>query len=381
MSSVNEREPSAAATPSSLHLAPVWQGLRGLKTAIAPLALAAVTGFLLDRLSVPVGWLLGPMLAGIGWSIARRQPQPLPHSLMVVGQAIIAIATATRFSLETAIAAKTYALPLLLCILITGGMSLLNGYLLWRWTDIDRATGFLGCIPGAGPSLVAMSEEMGADAIAVAALQYLRILLVSSLIPLLVSFLFAGEVAAPDAIAPLTNNFPETFSWSSVLIVALCSGVGLWLGKQLRLPSPLFLGPLFVGLAVEWILPGRLQVPQSLFLIGLLLLGLSIGIKFDWEAARKLVKALVIELGLVLVLIALCFGVGYEFHQIAQVDTLTAVLGSTPGGINAMMATVLELGGDAGLVLAMQMTRMLSILLISPWFAAYLLRSQSDTAA
>jgi hypothetical protein len=44
-----------------------------------------------------------------------------------------------------------------------------------------------------------------------------------------------------------------------------------------------------------------------------------------------------------------------------------------------MIATVIQLGGDSGIVLAMQMTRMLLILLISPWFANVLIKSQKQS--
>ncbi len=40
-----------------------------------------------------------------------------------------------------------------------------------------------------------------------------------------------------------------------------------------------------------------------------------------------------------------------------------------------MIASAVELGGNSGLVLAMQMTRLLIILLIGPWLAENLLKS------
>ena len=76
----------------------------------------------------------------------------------------------------------------------------------------------------------------------------------------------------------------------------------------------------------------------------------------------------------------ICFLVGYEFHLITRVDTMTAVLGSTPGGLSSMIATVIELGGDLRLVLAMQMTRTFLILMLSPFLAASLLKKNSFQA-
>jgi membrane AbrB-like protein len=121
-------------------------------------------------------------------------------------------------------------------------------------------------------------------------------------------------------------------------------------------------------------LPYQIQVPQPVFCAGQLLIGLYIGVQFDWQTARKLLRTVLIEVGLVIALIFICLGVGYEFHVVTHVDTVTAVLGFTPGGIEAMIATAMQLGGDTGLVLAMQLTRMLGILLIAPWLIAFLVK-------
>jgi hypothetical protein len=348
---------------------------------IALLAIAIVAGISFSWLHVPVGWLLGPMLVGIAYAIIQGSRQPLPPGFKMVGQVIIGIVTATRFSPETLSVATTYALPLLLCVFTTGSLSMFNGYLLSRWAGIDRATAFLGFIPGAASSIVAMSEEMGADALTVALIQYVRVLLVVLLMPAAASLLFpvnpGTQVAAPVAI---TNNLPSLPIILNLLVLAVCGGLGVWGGRRLRLPSSGFLGPFIVGLVTFWILPYQLQVPQFLFCAGLLLVGLSIGVQFDWQIAQKLLKAVLIEVGLVILLILSCLAVGYEFHVVTHVDTITAVLGFTPGGIEAMVATVMQLGGDTGLVLAMQLTRMLSILLIAPWLVTVLVKSvkQSD---
>lgn len=352
--------------------------VRGFVTAMQ-MAIAMAAGWLFTFLNIPVGWLLGPMVAGILLAVGWRESRPLPKSLNVVGQAIVALTTATRFSPDTLVLAKTYALPLLACVAVTGAMSLLNGYLLWRWAKIDRATGFLGCIPGAGPSLVAMSEQMGADAIAVAVLQYLRILLVAFIIPSLAGFWFADAPVSEIAIAlPEVSGTPAAPSLLNWGVLAACGGLGIWLGPRLRLPSPLFLGPFLAGLLGLSVWPYSLEMPPLAFTAGLLLLGLATGLKFDGKTARKLIKAVLIEVVLVLVLIASCLGAGYAFHLVTQVDTMTAILGSTPGGLTAMIATVIELGGDSGLVMAMQMTRMLLILLLVPWVLQLMLRGKAQ---
>ena len=347
---------------------------------LLPLFMLAVgVGYLFNWLQVPVAWLIGPMVAGIIYAVFQGKPQPLPPIFFIVGQAIVAISTATGFSLNTIGLMGTYAFPLMLCILVTGGMSILNGYFLGRWGGIDRATGFLSCVPGASYSLIAMSEEMGADAIAVALLQYLRILLVALIVPALVGFWFAGDVAIGSVVSTSLDTSPALPMFYNLAILGGCAALGIVFGEKLRLPSALFLGPFLVSLIVFWTVPYSIKMPPLLFTIGLLFVGFSVGLKFDWQNAKKLWRAVLIEIVLVLILILFCLGAGYIFHQINQVDTMTAILGSTPGGITAMIATVIQLGGDAGIVLAMQMTRMLLILLISPWFANVLIKSQKQS--
>jgi hypothetical protein len=346
--------------------------LSAIALILALLTIAIVASILFNWLHVPVSWLLAPMLVGIVYVISQEHPQPLPAAFSLVGQAIIALETAVRFSVETLKIAATYAVPLLACIFITGALSLMNGYLLWRWAGIDRMTGFLGSIPGASPSIVAMSEEMGADAIAVAILQYLRLLLVALIIPAIISLFFSVEPSVQAVATIPSQTRPPLSDLLNLALLAGCGGLGIWGGRKLRLPASLFLGPFLVGLVACLLLPYQIQVSQSVFTVGLLLLGLSIGLKFNWQAVRQLLKAVLLELALVVLLIFVCLGAGYGFHWVTGVDLATSILGSTPGGITPIMAMTIQLGGDSGLVLAMQMTRMLLILLVSPWFATFL---------
>ncbi|NEQ67933.1 MAG: AbrB family transcriptional regulator [Symploca sp. SIO2D2] len=339
------------------------------------LVLAILAGLLFDWLNIPVGWLLGPMIIGIVYATIQGNPQPLPPVFMTLGKATIGLATAVRFSPETLSMALNYAIPILLCVLLTGCLSLFHGYLLSRLAGIDRVTGLLAFIPGAASTIVAIGDEMGADAIAVAVLQYLRVLLVVLVIPSLAGFILPAHPVTQATTSIAINNHLPMPIFFNLLVLAGCCGLGIWGGNRLRLPASGLLGPMLVTLVAFWELPYQLQVPQWLFATGLLFVGVSIGLKFNRQAAQKLLKAVLIEVGLILVLILLCLGVGYEFHVVTQVDTTTAVLGFTPGGIEAMIATVMQLGGDAGLVLAMQMCRMLMIIVIAPWLVAFLIKT------
>ncbi|MGA1474504.1 MAG: AbrB family transcriptional regulator [Prochlorothrix sp.] len=329
---------------------------------------AAIGGWIFSQWGVPVAWLLGPLAVGVLYALVRGRSRPLPPLLVNLGRSLLALVAASRFSVETLGFAADYALPLILCIALASALSLVNGYLLWRWANLDRSTAFLSSIPGASFGMVAMSEEMGADAVAVTVLQYLRVLLVASLVPNLAMVLFRSETPevarSTLGTAPLDPQF--------LALVPLWMVAGIFMGQRLRLPAGSFLGTLLVALGTFWLWPQPVTIPSPLFLTGLLVVGLSIGLRFHRGALQTLAKAVAIDTGLILVLIACCLAIAYAFHQVTHISTLTAVLGFTPGGLEAMVATVMELGGNTSVVLAMQMTRMFTLLLLGPGLVAWL---------
>jgi len=330
-------------------------------------------GWLFDRIGLPVAWLLGPMVAGVGYAGFRHGPRPLPPGYQMVGQALLGLSSGVSFPLSTLLSVGSHAVALVLVVVFTAGLSLLNGYLLWRWAGIDRATGFMGSLPGAASSMVAMSDEMGADAVTVAILQYLRMLLVVFLAPLAVGWLFPPALGNGTAVG-LAPAAPAAPTALNLLLLASCGVVGAAIGRSVHLPSPTFLGPFLASLLLSWTLPLTFHLPSLAFSAGLLLMGISIGVRFDVPLARRLGRAALIESALVVVLIGASLAVGYAFHLATGVSAVTAVLGSTPGGMEVMVATAVEVGGDSGLVLAMQMVRWFMILLAGPWVAVRLVR-------
>ncbi|GBF82387.1 AbrB family transcriptional regulator [Aphanothece sacrum] len=355
-----------------------WQesmilGGKKIYSVLEPLALAVATGFLFNWLKVPVAWLMGPLVLGIVYAFIQGTPKPLPSNFITVGKALIGVSSAARFSPETLSLAQHYTIPLLLCIITTAALSMFNGYLLSKWTGIDKISSFLGSIPGSASSVVAMSEELGADAASVAVLQYLRMMLVLLIVPAIATFLAPNLDHANNTYLLPTNLSVHTVPTSvNLLALAGCCSLGIILGKWLNLPTSGFLGSFLLAITLFWSFPHQFYVPRILFIIGLILVALSTGLKFDWQTIHRLWKAVLIKSFLVVILVFCCLGIGYEFHLITHVDTITSLLAFTPGAVEAMIATVTQLGGDTGTVLAIQMTRQLLILLainLLHWFS------------
>jgi len=337
---------------------------------------AAASGYLFDLLHVPMGWMLGPMVAGIAWAARSGKPALLHPGFMACGQAVFGLSTGVGFPLATLLVAATHGVPLLAAVIFTGGLALLNGHFLIKWAGVDRATGYMGSLPGAANTMVAMADELGADAVVVAVLQYWRVIMVMFLVPLAVHGLFPAPSDDAMTAATAAASGLSAVHWGiNLAVLALVGALGAVAGRKVKLPSPTFLGPFLLMLAISWTLPVQWLMPGPLFKAAMLLVGISIGVRFDMSTVKRLGKAALIETLLVLVLIGVCLGVGYGFHLVTGINTMTAVLGSTPGAMDVMVASAYEMGGDPGMVLAMQMTRWFLILMAGPWIALRLVRT------
>lgn len=343
---------------------------------------AALNGWLFDTLHIPAGWMLGPMVAGALVSALLKRSEPMPRSVMQVGQVFIGLGIGAGFTLATLKQVVMLGIPLVTAVVITGVLSMLNGYLLCRWTDLDPATGFVGTLPGAASAMVVMAEDLGADPVGVTILSYVRLVLVVFLSPLAVSIFFPGGGSASGAAAAAAAAQAAPAAPLAINLAGLvaCGIIGPIAGKRFHLPSAGFLGSTLAIMLLSWTVPYQFAVPDPLFKLGMLMVGLSVGMQFDLTSLVKMGKAVLLDVFLVVGLIALCLVVGYVIHILTGVDPMTAALGAAPGGMDMMTVTAAEMGADAGVVLAMQMTRWLMVLMLGPWVATRLGRRKAAAA-
>ena len=336
-------------------------------------AAAAAIGF-------PVPWLIGALFAGLIISVAFRKRLALPDGCMAFAQVTVGLTVGLSFSLETVAGLGRHLPAVILVLLLTTAASLANGYLLSRWTALDRSSSLLGTIPGAASAMVAAAQSVGADARVVAVLQYVRLLFILIIVPPLLSA-WAGAaglenlVPMQDAAAalggePASSRTPAAALGALPRLAAL--GVaGAFLGSRLRFPSPRVLGPMVLAVAVATAFPGLvaagLSVPRPAFSAALLIIGVSVGLRFDREILGALRMAAAIEVALLVGLLAASAALAYLLHLATGIDLATAVMGNIPGALEAMVAVSIDLGADAPIVAAMQTTRSISLLCLGPW--------------
>jgi membrane AbrB-like protein len=329
---------------------------------IAGAALAACAlGELLRLAGVPVAFLFGGMAVGFALAVAPGERPRLPRKLYAVAQALLGAAIGS-LAQHGVSGSPSILAAVGLVVTATILLSLGAGAALERRTSLGRDTALLGMVAGGSAGVVAVADEVGADARLVAVMQYLRIAAVAVTVPLIAAILQArGVHPIPD----LPGAADNASSLAMLLVVGLA---GWWLGTRVRLPAPALAGPLLLGAGSGWVgvLPDA-PVPPVVTAGALAIIGLEIGLRFDRAAVRSLRRVLPTVLVLTAALIAGCAGLAALLSLVTGVPALDAYLMTTPGGINAVLAAAVSLKGvNLALVTIAQIVRLLAMVIIAP---------------
>lgn len=261
-------------------------------------------------------------------------------------------------------------LPVLGVSVATLALSVLGGLLLGRHRDVDPLTGSLALTAGGASGLTAISRELGADERVVAVVQYLRVVFVIALMPVVTALVFhpghSGGPRAPGSSAP----------WYVDLgFLAVCCAVGVPAGRVLRLPAGALLGPLAVAATLT--LTGvsmHAGVPGALTVLAYAVIGLQAGLRFTRDSVRSIARILPVASALIIVVLLACAGLGVLLARVADVSPLAGYLATTPGGLYAVLATAQDSGVAVTFILAVQVVRVLLMLLLAPALARVLPR-------
>jgi uncharacterized protein len=332
----------------------------GLLLALSALFIAA-----LEALRLPAAFLVGPMaaaavLAGSGAAL------PVPALLFVAAQAAIGCMIAgslpPSLGLEILHHWPVFALGTVSVLLAAAGL----GFLLMRWQVLPGSTAVWGAMPGAASAMTLMAEAYGADMRLVAFMQYLRVVCVASVASVVARvWLPAGHAAHHAAAAPWLAPVP-VLPFAGTL--GLAAG-GAWLGRVLRVPAGAFLVPMFAGIALSTTGLMAIVLPRPLLAAAYVLLGWSIGMRFNAPILRYAARALPRILLSIASLVALCGLFAVLLHRFAGVEPLTAYLATSPGGADSVAIIAAGSGVDMPFVMAMQIGRFMLVLVAGPALA------------
>ena len=160
----------------------------------------AAAGWALGAAGLPSSYLFGALLAGIGAALLAPDRFALPPAGFTAGLAVAGVALGTFLDSSSLDAIADSWLPLALVTAATLAISLAAGVALARATPLDPATASLGMVAGGASGIVGLAGQLGADDRLVAFMQYLRVLLIVLLMPVVVALAFPGDAGPAGAV-------------------------------------------------------------------------------------------------------------------------------------------------------------------------------------
>jgi membrane AbrB-like protein len=328
-------------------------------------ATAAVTA-VLAPLGVPSPALFAGLLAATVLALLGLAPRAVPGSATTVAQAVIGVVIGVLARPGTLAELAPQWLPVLAVTLATLAVSMAAGLLLGLSRGVSPLTGMLALTAGGASGLVAVTRELGGDERVVAVVQYLRVGVVTALMPVLAALVFGAGSGGSGGPEP-AGGAP----WYVDLgFVAVCAGVGLALARLLRVPAGGLLGPMVVAIALNllgWSFGAA--PPELLVEVAYAVIGWQAGVRFTRQSLRLVVGVLPLATGLILAVIAACAGLGLALSALTGASLLDGYLATTPGGVYAVLATAISAGSDVTFVVAGQVLRVIVMLLVAPGIA------------
>lgn len=339
-------------------------------------ALTLLAAFLAAQLCVwlrtPIPWMLGPLLITALASVVGV-PTRSSNVLRNGGQWVIGVVLGLYFTPQVG----ALVLSLWWAIALTVLWSLLLGAGFGGWlrhrhaTDFAhlqprawRATSYFASAIGGASEMTLLAERHGARTDLVAAAHSVRLVIVVVTVPFAVQWAQSHWGLQLDA---LLLSTPAVTHWPGLLFLGLATAGGAWLMMWLKRTNPWFMGALLVAMALTlWDLDIS-AVPAALSNAAQLVIGVSLGVRFQREFVSTAPRWLVsVSLGTLLMML-LSLGFGLLLAQATELHPATVILGTTPGGIAEMAITakVLQLG--VPVVTAFQVCRLVAVLmLVSP---------------
>ncbi len=336
--------------------------------------LVVSAGLLLDQVGLPTPWLFGGLAGGLVYALLRSsEPIELPPMAFRAGQATVGVVVGSSIEWNRLAALGPRWAIVAVVAMFSLVVSVSLGRVLVR-RGVSPITATFSSIAGGAAGLTAMADDLGADARTVAVLQYLRLLMVLFTMPVVVTVVFRADVVGAEPV----DSASLAVDLASVVIAV---GLGLFLGRRLRLPSPAILGPMLVA-AILPVVPSfaDASAPELIESIGYLAIGVQVGLKFTLASLRSIGALVPVALGAITLTLLACAGLGWILVLTTDASPLDAYLATTPGGIYAVMGTSEATGGDVTFVAAAQVLRLLIVLSSAP-FLAVRLRRAADAKA
>lgn len=336
---------------------------------ITLIAVSFLVGIAGQAAAVPAPYLLAALVLGAVAALSGLQTAPFPPPAYRASQAMVGVLMGSYLDPAALRLAARSMLPLTTVTLATVAFSVGVAFVLSRSERINQATATLGMVPGGSAAIMAAADDLGADSRLVALSQYFRVGLIALTAPLIASALSRfGRTHRPSIVSELMAWHPVSGAHQVAGLVTLAAVVllGMRAGERLSLPAPFVLGPMLITVLV--ILTGAAKgfTPSGpLQNLAFTCVGLEIGLRFTRESLRHARRHLARLIAATLTITLACALLAWPLAALTHLPFTDAYMATTPGGINAILATAVATHANVALISSMQSLRLFAVLALT----------------
>lgn len=334
-------------------------------------AVAATGVGIFHLLSLPLPWLLGPILACLVAALAGLPLRGLP-TLNNAMRSVLGVAVGATFtvSLVAGMAAMWTTLIFVpVMIFVIGMVGVPYFQRLWGF---DFATSYYGAMPGGLQDMLAFGEEAGGDVRALSLIHATRVMVIVVALPFILTGYWGVDLSAPPG-APATDLPPAQMA---LMVVA---GLAGWqIARAVGLFGASILGPMILAgvLALMGLLQHR--PPAEAIFAAQFFIGMTVGTKYAGVTAEEVRRDVTAALGFCVILLVLAAGVMELIHLLSLAPPMETLLAFAPGGQAEMAVLALIAGADLAFVIAHHVLRIVVVILGAPIAARLFARSARD---
>ncbi|WP_223700486.1 AbrB family transcriptional regulator [Sutcliffiella deserti] len=320
-----------------------------------------IGGYLFFLLSLPLPWVLGALTFVMVYQGTTKRFMYCPDPIKQSGFLILGMFFGLYFTADTLATVAPYVIPYVLATVVLIIVSILNSMLVTRWIPVDKITSVFGSIPGGLSEMVIASEALNARSSLVVIFQTVRLLTVLFLVPFIVIQTFTNTGTGVGSSISDSSFIFGGFQYIWFIIPAI---FGVLLRK--RIPAGIVIIPLVFTAILNIMFVPMPTLPPLLLIAAQITVGIGMGKGISFADLKLGGKYCFVYFGLTVALIFVSFGLGVALAAFTSLSLPTAILSVAPGGLIEMVLTATSVGGDPAVVSALQLVRLLFIIIVVP---------------
>ena len=315
--------------------------------------IAFIGALIFSALSLPIPWLLGPILSVLIAQFFIKDRLRWPTVLRNIGLIVVGVSIGQQFDLGLFQNFHSILLFMVIVNILLFGLCLALAWGVSRMTGMPFKTSVIANVPGGLSQIVVFAEEE--SDVNLTEVTYFHIVRVLGVV-LLIPFLISGHAVSGGKV-PITID-----SWQVVILIVVAAAF-VPLGKKLKLPVAYFLTPILLVIILKLLHIETSHMPSDILHIAQILIGAYIGLLLKPETLKLPVKVLVAGVLSTFAMIGITYGTSLLIAKYLNLSFATSFLSTAPGGLDQMGLIAAAIHADISVVTVFQLFRMLFIFL------------------